>query len=252
MSTSNVFSLLNQNAIRDEKIVQRKAYAVLNSEADKVVKAIKLLGGYTSGMVDDIVTDAAFTELYFNIYRTVGVRFAIAVNRALKKEAQKSDFHFEREEYARRIRSFVSYELGNRVVGVADVTRMKIKRIVADRIANGDTIDDTADNLRREIRKINKTRSITIARTETGAARNFGALEGAKMTGLELEKEWLAFQDDVTRPDHANEDGMTVDINEPFVLSSGSRLMFPADPSMGADAADVINCRCTVVFKVKK
>jgi hypothetical protein len=41
-------------------------------------------------------------------------------------------------------------------------------------------------------------------------------------------------------------DGMTA----PFVLPDGSRMMYPGDTSLGADAGQTINCRCVERFEV--
>ena len=64
-----------------------------------------------------------------------------------------------------------------------------------------------------------------------------------------MKREWVSAQDDRTRDtseaDHVDADGQTVGMKEPFTVS-GEKLMFPGDPS--GSAANVINCRCAVVF----
>ena len=72
--------------------------------------------------------------------------------------------------------------------------------------------------------------------------------EKAEADGIVLEKEWIATSDSRTRDWHEELDGVTIPIDEPFENAIG-KIMFPGDPS--ADGANVYNCRCTLVSKVK-
>ena len=65
------------------------------------------------------------------------------------------------------------------------------------------------------------------------------------------EHEWLSTHDDDVRSpekgdafDHRSADGEVVGVNEPF-MRSGAPLMYPGDPD--GDAANTINCRCTIL-----
>lgn len=65
---------------------------------------------------------------------------------------------------------------------------------------------------------------------------------------LELKKTqvthtWDATLDELTRPHHYLADGLTVPIDEPFIID-GEMMMFPGDDSLGATAKNLINCRC--------
>lgn len=95
--------------------------------------------------------------------------------------------------------------------------------------------------------------TIRIARTETTRVENSAKQsvgdEGKKL-GFTMEKVWVATTDDRTREDHLAMNGVAVPNDEPFVLPDGSRMMFPGDISFGADASQVINCRCTIINKI--
>src|SRR5699024_12742996 len=56
----------------------------------------------------------------------------------------------------------------------------------------------------------------------------------------------LSTHDGRERDSHAEMDGVAVPFDEPFMLPDGSRVMHPCDSSLGAAAAEIINCRCTV------
>jgi HK97 family phage portal protein len=87
-------------------------------------------------------------------------------------------------------------------------------------------------------------RARTIARTESALAFSQGGWDQAKEAGIFRSKEWLAFEDNVTRETHLGcmAEGR-IPLDQPFA-SNG--LLYPLDPS--GEAAEVINCRCTLVY----
>jgi hypothetical protein len=60
-------------------------------------------------------------------------------------------------------------------------------------------------------------------------------------------KVWESVGDDRVRDAHLEADGQEVPISEPFIVD-GESLMFPGDPSLGASAGNIINCRCSVSY----
>ena len=63
-------------------------------------------------------------------------------------------------------------------------------------------------------------------------------------------KEWITVGDDRVRPAHAAVDSDQVDADQPFRVM-GEELMYPGDTSLGASAANVVNCRCSVSYDVE-
>lgn len=97
--------------------------------------------------------------------------------------------------------------------------------------------------------------AIRVARTEVTRVQNSAKMDIGKHgeeLGYVMMKRWVATTDHRVRDDHLAMDGVEVPQDEPFVLPDGSKMMFPADISMGADAGQVINCRCTVVEFIKR
>lgn len=93
-----------------------------------------------------------------------------------------------------------------------------------------------------------KYNSMRIARTEGQRVANVGALQAAREAeaqGIEVEKEWSATLDSVTRSSHQSLDGqrraLDKDFNSP---SSGASGQAPGQMSI---AGDNINCRCTTI-----
>jgi hypothetical protein len=90
-------------------------------------------------------------------------------------------------------------------------------------------------------------RATRIAKTEVAGAQSQGSWDQAKAEGdLFRAKQWLAFEDSKTRPTHDDKTGAmsqgVIGIDETF----NNGLRYPLDPA--GDAAEIINCRCTLVY----
>jgi uncharacterized protein with gpF-like domain len=144
----------------------------------------------------------------------------------------------------------------NMVSEINDTMKDWILKQLIDAQQTGLSIQDVAKNMLKHDFPAN--RAIVIARTETIKAANFGAVQGAKKTGFEVEKLWIAARDNRTRRiprdnySHAAMDGKTVPMDQPFLvpmLPAGfDEVMQPGDPN--GDKGDIIQCRCTVGFNV--
>ena len=126
----------------------------------------------------------------------------------------------------------------------------KINSQVLQGVVQGESIPNIAKRI-MNVQEMNKDAAIRSARTIVTGAENKGRMDSyqrAQDDGIVLEKEWLAAIDSRTRDWHAELDGQTKPIDKPFENAIG-KIMFPGDPS--ADGANVYNCRCTLVSKVK-
>lgn len=87
-----------------------------------------------------------------------------------------------------------------------------------------------------------------IARTETHGAAEATTYESAGAianAGIEVTRTWLATSDDRVRATHAEADGQTVGMEEPFTVGD-AELMYPGDPD--GPPEEVISCRCSVTW----
>ena len=160
------------------------------------------------------------------------------------------------EFFMRLASEYVANEaIRQRIVAVAETTRLHIVRMLARGQEAGEPLDTIARSITRSIPRISRIRAATIARTETHGAANYGAHHAAMATGLRLQRQWIAVQDHRTRdfrePDisdfsHRAINGQTVSQDQPFQvprLFGGSEpMMFPGDPE--GSPGNVINCRC--------
>ena len=126
----------------------------------------------------------------------------------------------------------------------------KINSQVLQGIIQGESIPNISKRI-MNVQNMNKDAAIRSARTIVTGAENKGRMDSyarAQDDGIILEKEWLAAIDSRTRDWHVELDGQTRPIDKPFENAIG-KIMFPGDPS--ADGANVYNCRCTLISKVK-
>ena len=126
----------------------------------------------------------------------------------------------------------------------------KINSQVLQGIVQGESIPKISKRI-MNVQEMNKASAIRSARTIVTGAENKGRLDSfkrAEADGIILEKEWIATSDSRTRDWHNELDGQTRPTDKPFENAIG-KIMFPGDPS--ADGANVYNCRCTLVAKVK-
>lgn len=116
-------------------------------------------------------------------------------------------------------------------------------------IVQGETIPEITQRIIDKTGESCFASAIRNARTAFTGAQNAGRMEGlhqAQEMGIQVKKRWLATLDDRTRDTHADLDGQTVDVDEPFVTTEGNEIMYPGDPT--AEPSEVYNCRCTLVY----
>lgn len=126
--------------------------------------------------------------------------------------------------------------------------KKQITASVTSSILQGKSIRDIASDLQRRLPEMNRASAVRAARTSVTGAQNAGRLdsyEAAAKKGIELQKEWTSTLDGRTRHSHRRLDGEVVDYDAEF--SNGCR--YPGDPR--GKPAEVYNCRCTMVAKVK-
>lgn len=61
-------------------------------------------------------------------------------------------------------------------------------------------------------------------------------------------KTWLTMRDKRVRHTHEEVEGVTIPIDEPFIVG-GSLMYFPRDTSVMADYDEICNCRCSLKYK---
>jgi hypothetical protein len=158
--------------------------------------------------------------------------------------------------YKWEARTFVTNylaEVRNRLVGIPE----EVYALVAHEVAVGVNLGEGIPELRARIDNVLSTtgserwanRATVIARTEAIGAMNAGRADSfvayAEETGEELERVWLATDDNRTRHTHEVADGQRQPLGQPFIVG-GFELRFPGDPL--GPPQEVIQCRCTLLL----
>jgi HK97 family phage portal protein len=139
--------------------------------------------------------------------------------------------------------------LASRVRWISQTTRQSIQSEVLTGIRQGEGIPEITKRIKQlYLTQIIPNRSRVIARTETIAASNWASQVAARRSGLQLQKVWLATEDERTRPAHAAMNGQRVPLDQPFVIE-GHLLDYPGDTSHGAPPELTIQCRCTLYYE---
>ena len=198
-------------------------------------------------------------DVFVKIYREVGDRFARNTFAGLKnmpysEMKQPAWMDVLENQYALRL-AFTQ------IRGINDTTKKIIALIIMQGFEEGKSIQEISEEIQLMGGQL-FTRAERIARTTIIGASNAGSLEGAKSTGLNIKKQWLATPDSRTRGTNPEDkwnhrqfldNPLIVDVNEPFVVQGIvkgqpqiDRIQFPGDPT--GSPGNIINCRCTQIY----
>ena len=177
-----------------------------------------------------------------------GVSTVVVRNRKAKKSVTVEDSE-DPEQTAEIAANFLKNNKG-RAKDVGNTTVDLARQAVAAGVEAGLPPKKIANLIQDSVGgAVGDYRARMIARTETAAAYNYANLEQASSledsTGP-LNKIWVAASDERVRDAHAEADGQSVPLDEDFLVG-GEYMSHPGDPS--ADASEVINCRCTLVYE---
>lgn len=136
-------------------------------------------------------------------------------------------------------------QVKNQMVNVSDDLWSTINQELQKGVAANEGIEELSNRI-RTAGAMTTARANATARTTVVQASNAGSLSQARLLGDDnVTKEWLATEDERTRPAHAHADQQRQPLSKPFEVG-GFFLMYPGDPS--GPAGEVINCRCTLVY----
>src|SRR3990167_5831972 len=130
-------------------------------------------------------------------------------------------------------------------------TREDLRKTLGQGLADGESIEDLKDRVKRVFDIADNSRARKIARTEVIRASNFGTNEAYIQSGVVSGKEWLTEQDDRTDEFCAEMDGKIIDLEDNFFdlgdsFKIGGRILnidlFSVEyPPLHP------NCRCTLI-----
>jgi hypothetical protein len=131
----------------------------------------------------------------------------------------------------------------NRLTGAGQKVWEAVRDELQAGINAGDTMDQLAERTRRKFSGIDKSRSMTIAKTETTVAYEFARDMAFRAAGVQY-KQWLTSGLGNERLSHLNANEKIVAIDEKFNVG-GFDMSYPGDPE--APPKEVVNCNCVTI-----
>lgn len=202
------------------------------------------------GLIEGSLSEASYLpEWWTGLWTTAGVPQAQSVARILRQEKAAG----EKDVWLATLRRYAILRAGNEIVSVTGTWKSSLVGLLRTYMATqiGASVEKLTKMLYNGyVGQLEKWQCRRIAQTESmiGAAEA-GAL-AADTLDVEFTKQWCISGLGNTRASHELMDGVIVDENEPFELPGGN-LMYPHDPSMGADAGEIINCACACIRRPK-
>lgn len=149
---------------------------------------------------------------------------------------------------------YADTQSAQKIQGIDEATRHALRRQITRGLEAGDSVDDIRRRIDGVLRSAHATvRAERIARTEVPTAARAGAWQAPIAYGIEdeLVKSWTDSGDRLVRATHeeATAENAGIGYLDAFRVRSPSTgavqlLNFPGDTSLGADASNVVNCRC--------
>ena len=222
----------------DERIA-RLFETAIGKQVEATARAIS-----AGDSVDDAFDPAPVRDAYRETWLTVAPLFAGYMFDALE-DATKEFSEDDLAAWETAATEYVEGQVANEKIKlVNDTTRDFFRSTVSTGIESGMSAQQVANLVTDRWDELKGFRSMRIARTEIVGAANFGSLQGAQSTGLDLVKVWVTTPDNRTRDTHRLMSGSRAPIGEPF----DNGLDHPGDPS--GPAGEIINCRCTMRYEV--
>lgn len=140
-------------------------------------------------------------------------------------------------------------------IGLNRPQNESMNRLWLDLMEQGYTESEIGSILAAEYERKLTYRAVTIARTEMTGAINNGRVtlwqEGVTQGHIprdEFDQIWSTSSDERVRKSHQVMNGQRVAIGQPFITGDGVALVAPG---VGDDPSEVVNCRCTVMLRMK-
>lgn len=223
------------------KSTVRRFAIALNAAAEPSIRA------YLNNSEAFSISQEPIIKAYVQTYQIVGVYFAKSTLRELDKIYKKDAASELTPTWLRFMEDYALQKAGERITSVTNTTLTQVRKVINNAVSEGLGTAETGRNIRQKWSEITRYRSEMIARTEIISSGNMGSILGARATGIDLKKTWLAAVDGRERQSHKEADGQKINLNDKFYVG-GYPMDHPGDPD--APAEETIQCRCTVTFEV--
>lgn len=143
-------------------------------------------------------------------------------------------------------RDYILIQVNQRYLQIAG-KYVDVDKYVEDYIKRfSDTFIQTTFDRIDDLWYLSADRASFIAENESETTWNYEEYKKAIKSG-KTKKKWDDVRDSKERKTHREVGGTIIPIEDTFVVGN-SLMRYPKDDSLGADAKEIINCRCTIKY----
>lgn len=181
---------------------------------------------------------------------------------ALSKEQIEERINFSKqfEDIMFYILNLIDVMIENKTVDITFIQSAIVKAysgILSDYIDLDDYLTDYIEKFATEFPQntidnqddpyyLSLDRALYVSENEANSICNYKDMKKALLDG-KTEKTWITQNDNRVRWTHVEVHEKTIPIDELFVVGN-SLMQFPKDISHGADANEIVNCRCSIKY----
>lgn len=200
--------------------------------------------GQWSGVIEDHLSEQYLFDWYKGLFIDTGMPRAKSTARDLSRGKATP----EEDYWLRTLTDYALDRAGSEITLVSGTFKEALVDIVRKNLVGHaqDGVEKLAKRIYADWGLSELWQARRIAQTEAMIGMADASAIAAGTLDVGFTKQWCTSGLGNTRDSHLIMDGVTVAKDEPFELEGG-RMMYPHDGSMGASAAEIINCACDVI-----
>src|SRR5690606_36174120 len=209
---------------------------------------VMLLDLTLDGLIKRDPISKAMRDVYVSILPREAVAIAKEVDRNLPKDKKVNGIGFFSSYWKRWIQQAYLTLTSDMITNITETTKDKIRQLLSNGREQNLSYRGLAKYMTDELKRddFTRSRSLTIARTESTRAANIGQQQMAQTSNIVLNKKWEGRDDGRERATHiAASRQEPIPKDEPFIVG-GFPMQYPGDRS--APASESVNCRCSMIF----
>ena len=267
---SQQFALQQKIARKSIREYQPQIKAVLQKDFDKAADLVAKMGAQQTVNNRQALFDSkSINNILRNLYENVGGYTAMRYQKIFDKFKKEESIDFDplniADEWLAFMLSYWTSISGIKMYGIENTTETEIARLINNAIRYGQEnnlterqVNEIAIKALRD-GKINSSRSLLIARTESHQALSTGAFGATKYSVVPLTKQWVhseymgsprLWHLDLDRQTNPDTQGTRILVDQPFMVNTPNvgviQMQYAHDASGGA--INNCNCRCCTVY----
>lgn len=244
---------LRRKGLKVGAVYEARLYKARAQEVRRVLNLCKDVSNPAQwpGVIEANLDETGYLPKWFQgLFVDAGLPMCKSTSHDLLREKAAADD--ATNYWLRQLRQYATNRAGSNIVIVSGTLRETLINILRAEMAAdiGVGIEKLTKRIYAEYGELAKWQVRRIAQTESMVAMADAAHVASQTLDVAYTKQWCISGLGNTRDSHEIMDGIEVDQDEPFVLAGG-RLLYPHDDSLGAAAAEIINCACSCIRRPK-